>query len=147
MMFYYRTSGVIAVVALTLNVIFIVAVLVGMNAALTLPGIAGIVLTIGMAVDANVIIFERIREELRSGRAVRAAVDTGYSKAFWTIFDANVTTALAGAILWKMATGPVHGFAVTLVWGIVSSMFTSIVVTRMLFNRIVQKRNVVSLSI
>jgi protein-export membrane protein SecD len=147
MMFYYRTSGVIAVVALSLNIIFIVAVLVGMNAALTLPGIAGIVLTIGMAVDANVIIFERIREELRAGRAVRAAIDTGYSKAFWTIFDANVTTALAGAILWKMATGPIHGFAVTLVWGIVSSMFTAIVVTRMLFNRMIQKRNVESLSI
>jgi len=147
MMFYYRMSGVIAVVALSLNIVFVIAILVGMNAALTLPGIAGIVLTVGMAVDANVIIFERIREELRAGKAVRAAVDTGYSKAFWTIFDANITTALAGAILWKVATGPIHGFAVTLVWGILSSMFTAIVVTRMLFNRIVQKQSVESLSI
>jgi len=144
---YYRVSGGIAILALSLNVLFVVAILVGFNAALTLPGIAGIVLTIGMAVDANVIIFERIREELRAGKSVRAAVDTGYSKAFWTVFDANITTALAGFILLTYTTGPIYGFAVTLLAGIVSSMFTAIVVTRMVFNWLINTRNPETLSI
>ena len=147
MVFYYRLSGAIAIMALTLNVIFVVAILVSFNAALTLPGIAGIVLTVGMAVDANVIIFERIREELRAGKSVRAAVDTGYAKAFWTIFDANITTALAGFILLTYTTGPIYGFAVTLLAGILSSMFTAIVVTHMVFNWLIQKRQIETLSI
>ncbi|HIN85140.1 MAG TPA: SecD/SecF family protein translocase subunit, partial [Myxococcales bacterium] len=147
MIFYYRVSGAIAIFALSLNVLFIMAILVSFNAALTLPGIAGIVLTIGMAVDANVIIFERIREELRAGKSVRAAVDTGYARAFWTIFDANITTALAGYILLLYTTGPIYGFAVTLLAGIICSMFTSIVVTRMVFNWLIQGRKLQTLSI
>jgi len=147
MIFYYRISGAIAIFALSLNVLFIVAILVSFNAALTLPGIAGIVLTIGMAVDANVIIFERIREELRAGKSVRAAVDTGYARAFWTIFDANITTALAGYILLLYTTGPIYGFAVTLLAGIICSMFTAIVVTRMVFNWLIQGRKLQTLSI
>ena len=147
MIFYYQLSGGIAILALSLNVLFIVAILVSFNAALTLPGIAGIVLTIGMAVDANVIIFERIREEVRAGKSVRAAVDTGYAKAFWTIFDANITTALAGFILLNYTTGPIYGFAVTLLTGIICSMFTAIVVTRMVFNYLINQRNIETLSI
>jgi preprotein translocase subunit SecD len=147
MVFYYRISGMIAIFALTLNILFVVAILVSFNAALTLPGIAGIVLTIGMAVDANVIIFERIREELRAGKSVRAAVDTGYARAFWTIFDANITTALAAWILLLYTTGPIYGFAVTLLAGIICSMFTAIVVTRMLFNWLIQGRKLKTLSI
>ena len=145
--FYYRVSGAIALMALSLNVLFVLAILVAFNAALTLPGIAGIVLTIGMAIDANVIIFERIREELRAGKSIRAAVDTGYAKAFWTIFDANITTALAAFILLTYTTGPIYGFAVTLLAGIVCSMFTAIVVTRMVFNWMIETRKIETLSI
>ncbi|MEC8023515.1 MAG: protein translocase subunit SecD [Myxococcota bacterium] len=145
--FYYRVSGAVAILALSLNVLFVLTLLVSFNAALTLPGIAGIVLTIGMAVDANVIIFERIREELRAGKGVRAAVETGYGKAFWTIFDANITTALAGFILLNYTTGPIYGFAVTLLAGIASSMFTAIVVTRMVFNYLINNRKIETLSI
>ncbi|MFT7623233.1 MAG: preprotein translocase subunit SecD, partial [Myxococcota bacterium] len=145
--FYYQLSGAIAITALALNVLFVLAILVSFNAALTLPGIAGIVLTIGMAVDANVIIFERIREELRAGKSVRAAIDTGYGKAFWTIFDANITTALAAFILLTYTTGPIYGFAVTLLAGIISSMFTAIVVTRMMFNFLLNRGDMETLSI
>ena len=145
--FYYQVSGAIAILALSLNILFVIAILVSFNAALTLPGIAGIVLTIGMAVDANVIIFERIREEVRAGKSVRAAVDTGYAKAFWTIFDANITTALAGFILLTYTTGPIYGFAVTLLAGIICSMFTAIVVTRMVFNWLINTRKIQALSI
>jgi len=146
-LFYYRVSGAIAIMALSLNVLFVIAILISFNAALTLPGIAGIVLTIGMAVDANVIIFERIREEVRAGKSIRAAVDTGYAKAFWTIFDANITTALAGFILLTYTTGPIYGFAVTLLAGIVSSMFTAIYVTRMVFNWQINTKKIETLSI
>lgn len=144
---YYRRAGIIANIALALNVLFILAVLVSFNTALTLPGLAGIVLTIGMAIDANVIIFERIREELRAGRSPRAAVDTGYSRAFWTIFDANITTALAGVILLNYTTGPVQGFAKTLLIGIATSMFTAIVVTRMIFRFFLERKRMETLSI
>jgi len=147
MLVYYRRSGIYADVALLLNLLFILAVLVSFNAALTLPGMAGIVLTVGMAVDANVLIFERIREEPRAGKSPRAAVEQGFGRAFWTIFDANITTALAGVILMKFTSGPIYGFAVTLLIGIVSSMFTAIVVTRMFFDRIVAKKGVETLSI
>lgn len=140
MVFYYRFSGLFANAALVLNVLFIMAVLAAFEGTLTMPGIAGIVLTIGMAVDANVLINERIREELRIGKTPKAAVETGYGKAFWTIFDSNLTTALSGFVMWSYGTGPVKGFAVTLLLGIASSMFTAIVVTRLIFDYVTSKK-------
>jgi len=119
-------------VALVLNMVIIAALLSMLQATLTLPGIAGIVLTIGMAVDANVLIFERIREEYKAGRGVMAAVDAGYKRAFVTIIDANVTTLIAAVLLFAFGSGPVQGFAVTLAIGILSSMFTAIWVTRLI---------------
>ncbi len=147
MVIYYRLSGFIADIALILNLILIMAALAAFGATLTLPGVAGIILTMGMAVDANVLIFERIREELRTGKTVRAAIDAGYSRAFWTIFDANVTTFLTALVLYQFGTGPIRGFAVTLSVGILASMFTAIVVTRVIFDYITQKRTVTKLSI
>ena len=144
---YYQLAGLIANLALLMNVLFIMAVLTGFEATLTLPGIAGIILTIGMAVDANVIIFERIREELRLGKTPRAAIDTGYTKAWTAIFDANVTTFIAGAVLYNYGTGPIKGFAVTLMVGIITSVFTAIVVTRTLFDWHTSRRRVEKLSI
>jgi len=137
---YYRVSGIIADFALALNVFFILGALAMFGATLTLPGIAGIVLTIGMAVDANVIIFERIREELRLGKTPRVAVDSGYGKALWTILDANITTAVAAIVLFQFGTGPIKGFAVTLSIGIVTSVFSALVVTRTIFDVIVSRR-------
>jgi preprotein translocase subunit SecD len=134
MLWYYRQGGVIANLALIVNLVLVLASLVAFNAALTLPGMAGIVLTVGMALDANVLIFERVREELRNGRSVRNALDLGYDKAFWTIFDAQITTAIAGFALMQYASGPIYGFAVTLLIGIGCSMFTSIFVTRLMYN-------------
>ncbi len=134
MVIYYRLSGLVANVALILNLIIIMAVLAGFHATLTLPGVAGIILTIGMAVDANVLIFERIREELRHGKTVRAAIDSGYARAFKTILDANVTTLLTALVLYQFGTGPIRGFALTLSIGILASMFTAIVVTRVIFD-------------
>jgi preprotein translocase subunit SecD len=131
---YYGKVGIIANLGLILNLVYILSILIAMNTALTLPGIAGILLTVGMAVDANVIINERIREELRAGRSVRAAVQTGYARAFWTVFDANITTALAGFILLNYTAGPLHNFAVTLLIGIGCTMFTAVYVTRRLFD-------------
>ena len=119
-------------VALLVNMVLIVAALSVLQATLTLPGIAGIVLTIGMAVDANVLVFERIREEVRAGRTPISAIDTGYSRAMTTIIDANVTTLIAAVLLYAFGSGPVRGFAVTLAIGIVSSMFTAIMLTRLL---------------
>jgi len=127
---YYRNSGLIADVALILNGLLILAGLALFGATLTLPGIAGFVLTLGIAVDANVLINERVREELANGKTARAAVDQGYDRAFWTIFDAHVTTLIAGFILLSTGTGPVRGFATSLIIGLVASLFTSIVVTR-----------------
>jgi preprotein translocase subunit SecD len=130
MILYYRASGLVADVALVLNGLLVLASMAFIGSTLTLPGIAGFVLTLGMAVDANVLINERIREELREGRSVRQAVQQGYSKVFWTIVDAHVTTLVAGVVLMQYGSGPVRGFAVTLIIGLVWSMFTSIVVTR-----------------
>jgi preprotein translocase subunit SecD len=130
---YYRMSGVYAAIALTVNLLLLAAVMTLFGATLTLPGIAGLVLTVGMAVDANVIIFERIREELRVGKSVRAAVATGFDKAFWTVVDANVTTLITALVLYEFGTGPIKGFAVTLSIGIVTSVFSALVVTRLLF--------------
>ena len=135
----YRLSGMVANVALVFNVLLILAVLVSFNSFLTLPGLAGIILTIGMAVDANVIIFERIREELRAGRSDRAALDTGYEKALWTVLDANITTALAGLVLLNLTSGTVYGFAVTLLIGIGSSVFTAFFVTRMILYWMIER--------
>ncbi len=140
MMFYYRTGGVVADVALLLNVIFILGILAAFGATLTLPGIAGIVLTIGMAVDANVLIFERIREEQATGKTLKAAIEGGYSKALSAIFDANITTFFVGVILYSFGVGPIQGFAVTLMAGILSSMFTAIVVTRIIIDYLVIER-------
>jgi preprotein translocase subunit SecD len=130
MLLYYRASGLIADVALVLNGLLVLAAMALIGSTLTLPGIAGFVLTLGMAVDANVLINERIREELREGRMVRQAVQQGYQRVFWTIVDAHVTTLVAGVVLMQYGSGPVRGFAVTLIIGLIVSMFTSILVTR-----------------
>ena len=147
MALYYKVSGLVADVALTLNGLLILAGLSMFNATLTLPGIAGFVLTLGIAVDANVLINERIREELRAGKTARMAVDQGYDRAFWTIFDAHVTTLIAGFILMKTGTGPVQGFATTLIIGIAASLFTSIVVTRVMVTWLVHGRNAETVSV
>ena len=147
MLIYYRFSGIVAVIALAFNMLIILGALAGFGAALTLPGLAGLVLTIGMAVDANVLIFERIREELRTGKTVWSAIQTGYQKAFWTILDANVTTLAVAAVLYHFGTGPIKGFAVTLGIGIFASMFTAIVVTREIYGWVLGGRNVERLSI
>ncbi|MFQ5691832.1 MAG: protein translocase subunit SecD [Nitrospinota bacterium] len=147
MVVYYGLSGFLADAALILNLIIVMGVLAGFGATLTLPGIAGIILTVGMAVDANVLIFERIREELRVGKTIRAAVDQGYSRAFLTILDANVTTLIAALVLLPFGTGPVRGFAITLSIGLVASRFTALVVTRIVFDMILSRRQVRALSI
>jgi preprotein translocase subunit SecD len=147
MVIYYRYSGIIADVALVLNIIFLLAILAAFHFTLTLPGVAGIILTIGMAVDANVLIFERIREELRTGKTIRASIDSGYARAFSTILDANITTLLTALVLYQFGTGPIRGFAVTLAIGIVASMFTAIVVTRVIFDFITSKWSLKTLSI
>ena len=147
MILYYKGAGIIADIALILNVFFIAGGLAAFNATLTLPGIAGIILTIGMAVDANVIIFERIREELALGRTPRAALDAGYNRATWTILDANVTTLIAAAVLFQFGTGPIRGFAVTLSLGVIASLLTSLILSRMIFNFILLKRKVKTISI
>ncbi|KAA3621125.1 MAG: protein translocase subunit SecD, partial [Proteobacteria bacterium] len=134
MIFYYRVFGIFANVALAMNLVLLVAVLSLFQATLTLPGVAGIVLTVGMAVDANVLIFERIREELRNGNSPQAGIYAGYQRALSTIVDANVTTLIAAIVLFNFGTGPIKGFAVTLSIGILTSMFTSIMLTRGMVN-------------
>ncbi|MEA2013831.1 MAG: protein translocase subunit SecD [Thermodesulfobacteriota bacterium] len=147
MVMYYNLSGIIADISLFLNIILILGTLAAFRATLTLPGIAGIVLTIGMAVDANVLIFERIREELRLGKSPRAAISGGYSKALITIVDANVTTLIAALVLFQFGTGPIKGFAVTLSIGIICSMFTAIFVTRIIYDYFVWDRNITRVAI
>ena len=144
---YYRKAGLIANMALFLNLLFLMAALAALKATLTLPGIAGIILTIGISIDANVIIFERIREELRRERAPRSAVDTGYSRALRTILDANITTLITALILFQFGSGPIKGFATTLSIGILASLFTAMVVTRVTFNLLLAGRPVKKLSI
>ncbi len=144
---YYRVFGLVADLALALNLVLIIAVLSMLQATLTMPGIAGIVLTVGMAVDANVLIFERIREELRNGNSLQASIHAGYEKAFSTIADANITTLIAAVILFGFGTGPIKGFAVTLMIGIVSSMFTAIIGTRAVINLIYGGKQVKKLAI
>jgi len=148
MLFYYRRSGINATLALVLNAIILIAALSYFDATLTLPGIAGVILTIGMAVDSNVLIFERIREELRSGKAVVTAVDAGFNKAFLTIIDTHVTTVVSCAFLFIFGTGPVKGFAVTLVIGLIANIFTAIFVSKTIFDfELAGKRQVAALSI
>lgn len=144
MILYYGFSGIVADLALILNLVFVMAVLAGFGGTLTLPGIAGIILTIGMAVDANVLIFERVREELRAGKTIRAAIDNGYGRASLTIFDANLTTVITAIVLFQFGTGPIKGFALTLMIGIISSMFTALFVTRTVFNIVLSNRTSLS---
>ncbi len=139
MVFYYRTGGAIADLALFLTLLFIMGILAGFHATLTLPGIAGIILTIGMAVDANVLIYERIREELATGKTLKAAVTAGFTNSYSAIFDSNITTFFTGIILYQFGSGPVQGFALTLMIGIVSSLFSALVVSRLVFDMMVQK--------
>jgi preprotein translocase subunit SecD len=145
--FYYRLSGLYASLALFSNLVLLVGLMSLAGATLTLPGIAGVVLTVGMAIDANVIIFERIREELRQGKTPRAAIATGFSKARWTVLDANITTLITAIILYEFGTGPIKGFAVTLSVGILTSVFSALVLTRLFFELYPGHRNVASLSI
>jgi preprotein translocase subunit SecD len=147
MLAVYRVFGIYANIALTLNLVILVAFMSLLGATLTLPGIAGIVLTVGMAVDANVLIFSRIREELREGLKPQAAISAGYDRAFVSIIDANLTTLIVAMILYLVGSGPVQGFAVTLSLGILTSMFTSIVVTRAMVNAVYGGRKIDSLSI
>jgi preprotein translocase subunit SecD len=140
MLIYYRLGGVIANLAMILNMLYMIAILAAFEAALTLPGIAGLVLTIGMAVDANIVIYERIREELRLGKSPRTAVDTGFARAFWTVFDAHVTNFVAGVVLYSYGSGPIRGFAVTLLVGIVTNLLTSVWVSRWMFDVLVGRR-------
>lgn len=144
---YYRFGGIVANIALVLNLLLILAVLAQFKATLTLPGIAGIMLTLGMAVDANVLIFERIREELRKGRTVINAIDIGYSKALSAIIDSNLTSLIASVVLFQFGTGPIKGFAITLSVGLIASMFTAIFVTRTIFMSFMYKRSIKHLSI
>ena len=140
MIAYYKKAGLIANAALLLNLLFILGAMAALKATLTLPGIAGMILIIGMSIDANVIIFERIREELSKERAPRSAVDAGYKKALRTILDANITTLIVALILFQFGSGPLRGFATTLSIGILASLFTAIIVTRIIFNLLIAGR-------
>ena len=144
---YYRMSGYIASFSVIWTLILLLGVLALLQATLTLPGIAGLILTVGMSVDANVIIFERIKEELRKGKSIRAAIDAGYERAITTIVDANLTTGIAAAVLYQYGSGPIKGFATVLFWGIIVSMFTAIIVTRFVFDFITSRKNIEKLSI
>jgi preprotein translocase subunit SecD len=147
MIIYYRLCGVFANMALVFNVLIIIAILSMLQATLTLPGIAGIILTVGMSVDANVLIFERIKEEIRNGNTPQSAIFIGFEKAFATILDSNITTLLVAVMLFAFGTGSVKGFAVTLIIGLLSSMFTAITGTRMIINWVYGNRRVEKLSI
>lgn len=141
MIFYYRKAGTIAAASLTFTILFVLGVLAGFNATLTLPGIAGIILTIGMAVDANVLIFERIREEMSTGKTIKASIDSGFSRAYSAIIDSNITTFFTGIILYQFGTGPIQGFALTLMIGIAASLFSALVITRVIMD-IMSSKNI-----
>jgi preprotein translocase subunit SecD len=147
MVIYYKLSGVIADFALVLNIILLLGAMASLNATLTMPGIAGIILAIGMAVDSNVLMFERMRDELKVGKTPRAAVDSGYDKAFWTIFDSHVTTLITAAVLFQFGTGPIKGFAVTLSLGVAINLFTALIGTKSIFDLINSRKEVRKLSI
>ena len=139
MIFYYLRAGTVAAATLVISILFILGILAGFNATLTLPGIAGIILTIGMAVDANVLIFERIREELATGKTIKASVDSGFARAYSAIIDSNITTFFTGIILYQFGTGPIQGFALTLMIGIAASLFGALIITRLVFNVMVAR--------
>jgi preprotein translocase subunit SecD len=147
MIFYYRLAGLIADLALFFNIILLLGAMASLNATLSLPGIAGIILAIGMAVDSNVLMFERMRDELRAGKTPRASVDSGYHKAFWTIFDSHVTTLITAAVLFQFGTGPIKGFAVTLSLGVAINLFTALIGTKTVFDIINSRREIKTLSI
>ena len=147
MIIYYKLSGVIADFALILNIILLFGAMASLNATLTLPGIAGVILAIGMAVDSNVLMFERMRDELRAGKTPRSAVDSGYKKAFWTIFDSHITTLITAAVLFQFGTGPIKGFAVTLSLGVAINLYTALIGTKSVFDLIHSRRDVKKLSI
>lgn len=147
MLFYYRLSGLISDFAMALNIIMLLGAMAWFNATLTLPGIAGIILTIGMGIDSNVLIYERIKEELKTGRTVRAAIDAGYDRAWWTIIDSHVTTLITAAVLFQFGSGPIKGFAVSLSIGILINLFTALVGTKVVFDFITQRRRLERLSI
>jgi len=147
MLIYYRGSGVIAILALILNMFFLFAGLAALRGTLTMPGIAGIVLTVGMAVDANILIFERVREELRSGKTVKVAVENGFNRAWRTILDSNVTTLISALVLFRFGSGPIKGFAITLGIGLIANMYTAVFVARMVFEALLARRTARSLSI
>lgn len=147
MIVYYRKAGLIADFALVLNILLLLGGMAALHATLTLPGIAGVILAIGMAVDSNVLMFERMREELRAGKTPRAAVDSGYDKAFWTIFDSHVTTLITAIVLFQFGTGPIKGFAVTLSMGVAINLFTALVGTKTMFDWMHQGKEVKELSI
>ena len=147
MLIYYRGSGLIATAALILNVLLLFAGMAGLGSTLTMPGIAGIVLTIGMAVDTNVLIFERIREEMRHGKSIRSAIELGYDRAFRAILDSHVTTLISSAFLFQFGTGPIKGFAVTLTLGLIANLFTAVFFTRLIYDMITHRRSLTRLSI
>jgi len=147
MVFYYQLSGSLSVLALILNVFYLIATLGMLRGTLTLPGIAGIALTIGMAVDTNVLILERIREELRGGKTVRGAVEAGYSRAFTTILDTHSTTLISAVVLFQFGTGPIKGFATTLMIGLVANLFCAVFFTRLIYDSMMARRPLEKLSI
>ena len=147
MLVYYKLAGLIANFALVWNILLVLAVLASLQATLTLPGIAGLILTVGMSIDANVIIFERVREELRKGKTAKSAIESGYNRAITTIIDANVTTLIASLVLYQFGTGPIKGFATVLFWGILISMFTAVYITKTIFSAYTSRRGTTKLSI
>ena len=147
MLIYYKLAGLIANFALIWNILLVLAVLASLQATLTLPGIAGLILTVGMSIDANVIIFERVREELRKGKTPKSAIDSGYNRALTTIIDANVTTLIASLVLYQFGTGPIKGFATVLFWGILISMFTAVFITKTIFSAYTSRKGITKLSI
>ncbi len=147
MIVYYKLSGVVADFALVLNIVLLFGAMASLNATLTMPGIAGIILAIGMAVDSNVLMFERIRDEVRTGKTPKSAVDSGYHKAFWTIFDSHVTTLITAAVLFQFGTGPIKGFAVTLSLGVIINLYTALIGTKTVFDLIDSRRGIKKLSI
>jgi preprotein translocase subunit SecD len=147
MLIYYQLSGLVAIVAMVLNIFYLLAGLAGLGATLTLPGIAGIVLTVGMSVDANVLVFERIREEMRSQKSIRQSVQLGYDRAFRTILDAHVTTIISSVFLFQFGTGPIKGFAITLIIGLIANLFTNVFMTRMVFDFMLSRGKAETLSI
>jgi preprotein translocase subunit SecD len=147
MIAYYRLSGVNAIVALAANLVILLGAMAYFGATLTLPGIAGVILTVGVGVDTNVLVFERIREELRNGRTVKAAINNGFDRVWMTIIDTHATALIAAVFLFAFGTGPVKGFAVTLVWGLVANIFASYFVSHFIFEWVLGKRQAASLSI